>query len=373
MPLRAAFGLYLEHTMSNNNGARDNTTQTQGRHLVASAGGSRAILGTAGVILATDQAGIKDWDTVGGVSGGSVPTSLYKSKKLSAKDTLKLCLDIDFSSMLTRHGSILQIVFAYFMQGRFEKSRPRHGVMSSEKLGEYIDDKVRDPKTGEPVWPKGFWTMAVVGNSQVLFDEFGVREISPEGVVKVLSETPAPLGLAVRASCAVPGIISAVPYKGRWLFDGALSRDGSCPVEIPQRYYGATHPEIIACSVGDDNKTSKRVLRLWKWICGGACVPAFEEPELSREKGMIVIEPELTNFRSLQFTLTRDQKWTAVMESYATAVAELEKAGHMTGQALADAKQIMAAYSEIQKAAEDSEPGLLSLLTEDLLTKYGLY
>jgi hypothetical protein len=294
-------------------------------------------------------------------------------KIFTAIETVRMCMNIDFQSMLTRHGSFLQIIFAYFMQGRFEKSRPRHGVLSSEKLGQFIDSKAIDPKTGKPVWPKGFWAIAVVGQNQVLFDESGVKEITPEGKIKVLSEKPAPLGLAVRASCAVPGIISAVPYKGRWLFDGALSQDGSCPVQIPQRHYGATHPGIIACSVGDDSKTSRKAMKLWKWLCGGNCLPPNEDPELTDEHGMIVIEPELTQFRSLQFTLSRDQKWMAVMAAYIATVEQLEKHGRMTGQPLADAKQIILAYGEIQKAAEDGEEGLLALLTEDLLSKYGLY
>jgi hypothetical protein len=88
---------------------------------------------------------------------------------------------------------------------------------------------------------------------------------------------------------------------------------------------------------------------------------------------MVVIKPVLKHFRSLQFTLTRDQKWMAVMDSYVTAVAALEKAGLMTGKALADAHAIVAAYHEIEAVCEDGEAGLLSLLTEDLMAKYGLY
>ncbi|HEY9715443.1 MAG TPA: patatin-like phospholipase family protein, partial [Chroococcales cyanobacterium] len=165
-------------------GAR-NPTPPQLKNLVCSSGGSRAILGSAGAIVAIDHAGIKDLDTIGGVSGGSVTTALFAGG-YDAKTTLKLAIDIDFSSKLTRHGSILRVLVAYFMKGRFERTRPRKGVLSSEKLGTYIDSMV-------PVWPKGYWTMAVVGDNQMLFTEKGVFEITPDGQVTVISSKPAPL------------------------------------------------------------------------------------------------------------------------------------------------------------------------------------
>ncbi|HEY9774438.1 MAG TPA: patatin-like phospholipase family protein [Planktothrix sp.] len=357
--------------------ARDNTTQTQtkGTHLVCSSGGSRAILAAAGAIAAVDQAGIRDFDSIGGVSGGSVPTAFYAAG-ISAAETVRMTIEIDFSSKLTRHGSIIQILFAYFMQGRFEKTRPRHGVLSSEKLGTYIEERVQ----GWPTWigkdgqKHSYWTMAVVGKNQVLFDHTGVREIAPDGTITVLSDKPAPLGLAVRASCAIPGIISAVPFKGRFLFDGALSRDGGCPVVIPERYYGATEAQTIACDVGDDgNGSSKKLLKLWKLICGGNCLPQWEDKELTEKNGMVVVKPALTGFRSLQFTLTKDQKWMAVMDAYMATVEGLKRGGRMTGKALQDAEAIVVAHKEARVVCKDAEPGVLALLTENLMAKYGLY
>lgn len=346
-------------------GARDDVKQT-GFHLVCSSGGSRAILGSAGAIAAIDKAGVKDFATIGGISGGSIPTVTYAAG-LGAKKTLKLCIDIDFSSKLTRHGSILQILFAYFMQGRFEKTRPRHGVLSSELLGDYVNELV-------PTWPKGYWTMAVVGKNQILFDETGVYEIEPDGTVTVLSDKPGPLGDAVRASCAVPGIISAIPYRGRYLFDGALSPDGRCPVEIPARYYGAEHPTTIAVDVGDDNnKASKRAFKAWKLLCGKNCIPDYEDKDLTSEHGMVVILPVMDHFRSLQFTLTRDQKWVAAMAGFVDAVSALKQAKLVAPDKLAEIDSIVERYNEIVKVTKNAEDGLLSLLVEELLAKHDLF
>ncbi|HMP52714.1 MAG TPA: hypothetical protein PKD05_14265, partial [Candidatus Melainabacteria bacterium] len=46
-------------------------------HLVLGAGGSKAILASTGAIAAFELCGWNDWETIGGVSGGSVPAALY--------------------------------------------------------------------------------------------------------------------------------------------------------------------------------------------------------------------------------------------------------------------------------------------------------
>jgi hypothetical protein len=108
--------------MTNENGARNDATQTQGKHLVKSGGGSRAILGGSGALIAIDQAigsvdhiqlraRTRDWLSIGGVSGGSIPSVMY-ANGFSVSEILHMAIEIDFSSMLTRHGSILQILFA---------------------------------------------------------------------------------------------------------------------------------------------------------------------------------------------------------------------------------------------------------------------
>jgi predicted acylesterase/phospholipase RssA len=355
--------------------AREIAMKDKGLDLVLSAGGSRAILGGAGALIAIVQVlGSVEmrmrsgtmWNSIGGVSGGAIPAALYAAG-YSAKETLQMAIAIDFSSKLVRHGSVLQILFAYFMQGRFERTRPRTGVLSSEPFGEWINGII-------PGWPAPFWTKAVVGEDDVLFDKNGVRLIQRStGKVTILSEKPADIGLAIRATIAVPGIISAVPYKGRYLFDGALTPDGSCPVDMPIRHYGATHPTTIACEVGDDGTTmSGKVVKLWKLICGQDCVPSWKDQVLTEQHGMIVVKPNMKHFPSLQFTLTRDQKWMAVMTSYMSAVEALKRAGLAHGEKLAQMEEICATYRDIEHLGKHSE-GLLSMCTEDLLSKHGLW
>ena len=345
-------------------------------HLVCSSGGSRAILGGAGAILAVDQAGLKNLASIGGVSGGSLPTLIY-SAGISARETLRHAVNIDFASMLTRRANIFSILFAYFRKGRLACTRPNNGVMTSEPLGEYVNAMIEKAHLDRGVkhhWPKGYWTMAVVGDSQVLFDETGVYEVKPDGSRITLSDKPASLGTAVRASCAVPGIISAVPYKGRFLFDGALSLEGRCPIAVPMANNGATAEQIIAIDAGEEtDKRSKRLQKVWRFLAGKNCVPLKHEKVVSAKDVAVLVKPDLSHFPSLKFTLTRDQKWLAVMAGYVACVEALTKS-NLIEEAVAEPMQaIVTAFNGILSAWQPSEVGRLADLTEKLLRSAGLF
>lgn len=337
-------------------------------NLVGGAGGSRAILATSGAILACHQAGLSRWRTLGGASGGSIPTVMLAAGVHPTK-IVHMTIEMDFASMLTRHASLFKIVIAYVMKDRFEKTRPRRGVLSSEKLGAFIDSFA-------PTWPESYWTVAAVGNSQWLFKADGVYEYTAEGC-RQISSVPAPVGLAVRASCAVPGIIDAVPYKHgdrlRYMFDGALGIDGRCPIGIVKRNLKQPANRIIACDVGEEKKgkADQRIRRFWKLVCGEGCVPEPEGDTPRNASGVVLVKPTVTSVRSLQFTLTRDQKWEAVMSGYLGAVPQLEAAGILSGTRLEKAKKICRSFTAF--LAEELPEGELAARTETLLTVHGLY
>lgn len=313
------------------------------KHLICGAGGSRAILGSAGAIYACDMAGIKEWETLGGVSGGSIPTVLLAGGYTPAQ-LLKYAVELDFSSLVVRHATPLMTVVAFLLKDRFEYTRPRQGVLSSDKLGSFINEKV-------PVWPKNYWTMAVVGRTQIVFTADGVYQYLRNGHRRVLSNKPADLGIAVRATCAVPGIIDAVPWDGRYLFDGALSWDGQCPIDLVARHFGATHNEIIGCDVGEEpSRWEPLVKRFWALACGGHCIsPA--KPADFKGTGVLMMQPAVESVRSLQFTLTVEQKWLAVQSGFCEAVDELEAAGILTGDKLKDARLICKDVNALRKLA----------------------
>lgn len=304
------------------------------KHLVCGAGGSRAILGSAGAVMACKIAGITEWQTIGGISGGSIP-ALSLAAGIDPRDIMQLTVDVDFSSLVPRHATPISTILAFILKDRFEYTRPKKGVLSSEKLGAFIDSLV-------PTWPKNFWTMAVVARTQILFTSDGVYQYLKNGQRRRLSDKPAPVGLAIRATCAIPGIIDAVPYHGRHLLDGALSWDGQCPVGVSQRYFGAEPHEILACDVGEEKSRIAPFARVfWTMLCGGHCVE-HDGPKTPIPDGITMIKPRIWSVRSLQFTLTPEQKWQAVHSGFQEAVVQLSRAGLLTGDKLYHALDICA-------------------------------
>ncbi|MBY0359876.1 MAG: patatin-like phospholipase family protein [Candidatus Obscuribacterales bacterium] len=309
----------IQGTVATNHSLRN----LDNKHLLCGSGGSRAILGSAGAILALSKAGHNDWRSMGGVSGGSIP-SLFIAAGWPAGKMVKLAVDIDFASLLSRRTNIFMTFLAFLLKERLAQTRPRRAVMGSEKLGDFIDKLVT-------AWPEKYWTMAVAGKTQVIFTSKGVFQYLEDGTVRQVSAHPAPLGLAIRASCAVPGIIEPAQYNGVYLFDGALSNDGQCPIGVVVNHFKSQANEVVACDVGDREAGywSRFVNNFWRVFCGNHCVWPKDEktPTLWQAEGSMVITPAVNQFPSLQFTLTAEQKWGAVIAGYVAALTELKTAG----------------------------------------------
>ncbi|MBX9690476.1 MAG: patatin-like phospholipase family protein [Candidatus Obscuribacterales bacterium] len=291
-------------------------------HLVCGSGGSRAILASAGFVYAIDKCGLKNFSTIGGVSGGSIPSLMYAAG-LPAGRVVQLAVDIDFSSMLTRRANVFKMFLAFLLKERLAQTRPREAVLGSEKLESFIDELL-------PVWPEKYWTMAVAGKTQVVFTSKGVFQYLHDGSMRQISDKPGPLGLAVCASCAVPGIIDPKYWQKMYLFDGALSWDGQCPIGVVVRDMGAKPSQILACDVGDrEGGLSEFVNNFWRFFCGRDCVWPEDErdPAIWEAQGSTVVMPKINKFASLQFTLSSEQKWGAVMAGYADTITMLWKRG----------------------------------------------
>lgn len=309
--------------------------ETADLHLVCGSGGSRAILASGGAILGLHRAGYTNWRSIGGISGGSIP-SLFLAHGFTPEEIVKLSIEIDFSSLLTRRKNIILTFLAFLLKDRLAQTRPRTSVLTSEKMGTFLEAQV-------PEWPDRYWTMAIAGKTQVFFTKNGVFQYLKDGCTRQLSDKPAPLGLAVRASCAVPGIIEAVQYKGIYLFDGALSWAGQCPVGAVVRHYKVDPSDVVACDVGDRQGGMSDVAgRLWRVICGDNCVwPEDEqEPEFWEAQGTTIVKPAVNQFASLQFSLSADQKWDAVRNGYVAAITGLWKSKLLTNERLAELSDV---------------------------------
>lgn len=336
-------------------------------NLVCGAGGSRAILGGTGVIIAGHLAGIEKWRSAGGASGGSIPTLLLAGGVHPSK-ILRLTIETDFSSLLTRHASPVRMFLTYFLKDNYYRIvRPERGLFSSEKVGRFVETHV-------PEWPEGYWTVAAWGSSQVLFNGEGVFEYTPRGRCRVISCKPAPVGIAVRASCAIPGVFDAIRYQGMLLCDGALSVDGRTPVGAIKRHLGIAPERILALDVGEvavERSGLSQALWdfLWRLVCGRHCPD--EGPAPHGAEGIILVKPTDMQIRYLQFKLTSDQKWHTVMCGFRAAVNSLEAAGIIGGARLAVAHEILRSFDDYCRTS--TSPGDLAARTEALLASHGLY
>lgn len=318
-----------------------NATDFSELHLVCGSGGTHAFLTGAGTILACDIAGIKSWRSIGGVSGGSIITALYAGG-YPAPLLVEKVLAYDFSTLFSKTRTMYEMIRSRLPRWSKKTKRGgriREGIMKSEGLGIMIDEHVS-------VWPENFWTMAVSGKYHVLFTAQGVFQISNGKTVK-LSDKPAPLGLAIRASCAVPGILESIEYLGRNLFDGALSDYGDCPTGFVRKHFLAPANKIVACDVsGGMTRTRRALFAVGRLISGRLSQRLLWD---SREEE-IFIAPKVSHlFDSLEFSLTRAQKEAAVLSGFAASIEKLAAAGVLTGDKLALCQEASKSFENLRR------------------------
>jgi len=336
-------------------------------HLVCGAGGSRAILGSAGAILACHIAGINKFRTIGGASGGSIPTLLLAGG-LHPTKIARLLIEINFSKLLTRHAMIFRVFLAYILKDNYYLViRPRKGLLSAEKVGDFLQGIV-------PCWPENYWTVATAGDSQWLFTAQGVYQYNLQGVRRRICECPAPVGVAIQATSAIPGVFDAIQFHGRYLIDGALTVDGRTPIGAVQRHFGAKPGQIISVDVGEDPVAYSWPMRLltrliWKYVIGRHCPNEGKLP--IGHEGTILMQPEDMWIQALEFAAVGDLKWQALMRGFICGVEALVKAGYLTGTRLNHALAICRSFEHIQSTA--LLRGHIAERTEKLLTRHGLY
>ncbi len=326
-------------------------------HYVISAGGSRAILAGCGSIFACQLAGV-EWESIGGVSGGSIPAILLAAGIPPAK-LLEYALEIDFKEKCVTTASKLETLLAVLSKEYHEhpENRTGYGVMETDKLGEFIDSVV-------PVWPDKFWTMAVDGHSQIVFKKDGIFRYDVDGKCTKLSDNPGSPGFAIRATCTIPGITKAPSFRGTHLYDGAFSRHGLCPVGVPIEHWGVAPETIVGVCVGEDlmKGFTGMLRRFWKWVWG-------VKPDTSwgpHTEGVIDVHPHIEHIHALRFDLSADEKWLAVLEGFSTTVHALASRGVLKGERLHKALSLLASLPDLKSAvlaANGQEQKLANLAT----------
>jgi predicted acylesterase/phospholipase RssA len=286
-------------------------------HVVFGSGGTKTLLAGTGAILAFHVGELDQFATIGAASGGTFVASML-ARRLPPKQFLPEIIDTDFGKLVTPRRGFLSRLLALLNKFRHERTRPRRGVYSVTKLRRKLNQMV-------PRWPDKLWMVASGdNNSQILFTWKGVFRNAQQQPSQLICAKPPAVGLAVAASCGIPGILDSTRYRGELLFDGALSGDGDVPVDVVTKHF-APHEDTLtmAMDVGEDPAKKNRWLRLlWHVFSGSWSRPPIDGIHPEPRSGLILVTPEITGFHPLQFKLTRQTKWRALASGFiATAVA----------------------------------------------------
>ena len=317
--------------------------------LAVSSGGSAAVLAGVGTFVATELAGISKWRRLFGVSGGAVITSLAACG-MTSKEMIGMALAVDFDGLITWREGILYPFFRLLGAAPADGSdlihdpdwRETHwtGLFGTCGLNRIICEQTSQlGMCGQ--WPDNFATMATTRDgSQVVFNKDGVFHLTLDGDQVQLADKPVPLAFAVRASSTIPGVLAALEFKGITLYDGAMSRDGLCPVGMLVRNFGADPKKVLACRVGEDNlkpimgRLHRAARVFWR------VHPHFHwGPETA---GVMEFRPAIDHVQTLKFKLSPDEKWYAILTSFEACVARLAVEGILYGDKLQEAREIIA-------------------------------
>jgi predicted acylesterase/phospholipase RssA len=316
------------------------------RHLVFGAGGTRAFLNGAGAMFACYLAGAYSWESIGGVSGGSIP-ALLTAGGIHPREIVRHSVNTDFSELLEQHDTFGNMLKQRFLRRRSAGRLLRHGIVRSAGLGAYLESVV-------PEWPDKFWTMAVAGKRILLFTKNGVFVYRKGRALRQITTCPAPISLAIRASCAVPGIIEAVEFQDHVLFDGALSTYGACPTEMAINHFGAKSDDIVAVDLV--RRSGSRRDRFVEMLARGLSGTLRQRPRLPfvTNAGLIV-RTDMEDFPSLDFNITTELKRRAVLAGFRATCQELWLSGTMDEHQYNDALAHSEAWESFEKLLAATE------------------
>lgn len=351
----------------NTNTFTNKTAQlSHANHLLCGGGGARAVLAALGVFLAFELSGLR-FRTIGGISGGAIPTALLASG-MNIRKMLELGLNLDFGELLKKrnYGPVFMDVLAYRLSNR----RPPRGLYDSSELGDFVARHCQG-------WPTRYWTASLSDKSIYAFLPQGVYRSSLDGTYEwqKIRRKSFDIALAIRSTVAIPGLIDAVPSPFRnneFLFDGGLGPEANCPISIPQSLESAALGRLIVVDVGPETSASaKRFNQFWRIACGEKCMPKFAD--LNPCKHLLVIKPEIRSLDSFDFFAGKDKKWLAIIEGYKAAYSILTESKLLTGRRKDLASSLLSTFSETREdllsATKTFELALIeTLMRNDMFT-----
>jgi predicted acylesterase/phospholipase RssA len=335
-------------------------------HIVFGGGATKAILSGIGAVLALNVAGLKDWVTIGACSAGSIPGAVLAAD-IPPPVYLRHLIDIDIEGLLIARTGWAGRMLAILRKYHFERIRPRLGAYATARMRRFINSLVRR-------WPKRFWNVASCDHGQVLFTADGVFKYSGNPRVgRLLKDKPPSVGLAVCASCAMPGIMDSVKWSGELLFDGALSGDGEVPIDVIARHFKDDKTQVLAFDIGPEPMKQRPWLRfLWNVFCGGWCESSIDGVHPTEREGLKIVTPVITGFHTLEFSLSPDQKWHAIIAGCVAMAKGVVELGLVEGDAKEKLERIAVTLADMDRN-RPKKKGEFSRKVETFLNSHGLF
>jgi predicted acylesterase/phospholipase RssA len=341
-------------------------------HFIAGPGGCRAMLASLGALMALAYVGIRQFRSLGGISGGSIPTA-FLAAGYSLEQIAEIAIALDFQSLLDEEAPMSKVMARHYRTGRHKSELPENGRYKMSRLARWLNSALSCK------WPAAtpYWTMATdQAGAQILMSQNGVFRRIRGGSFQTLTEVPQSAGLAICASCAVPGLFSPIKVEELikpplTLYDGALSWEGARPVSIVQGHFGAPEETIIICDVGVDlNASDKLYSILWKVVCGGRCVAKWTSGP--NRIGALLITPSVNGVRSFEFSASADKKWQAIIEGFLAAVAAMKIGGRLTAEQDNSLTDLCIKLSTLLASTNSLPAGKYASLTRALLVEAGV-
>jgi len=277
--------------------------------VVLGAGGTLACLFSAGAIPGLELLGRPgQFRSIWVCSGSGPPGFLWGGGK-SPRWIISKMLEYDFERMLPKVNSWYTVSKAV-LKSQWTGEPLRTGVRDSAPLGYRIAKHV-------PEWPLCVKTLATCGNNEIVFTAEGVWEYGPNQDRRVISNEAAPVELGVRATATVPMHMIPVEFHGRVLTDGALNRHSRCPTTIATIHDGTQVEDIIGLvPAKGDSQQSRWLMNIGRHLAHNS------QPELT-QKAAIIVKPVTEKIRTLDFSIPRARKETAVLAGFHSMISGL--------------------------------------------------
>jgi NTE family protein len=180
-----------------------------------------------GVLEVLEENGIRP-GIVTGTSAGGYVAALYAAGVSPAR-MRKMALEMkreDLFESNFRTGTVLLMMFRFFGDLlQFMAVLPR-GILNGARIRSYVDQCTGMKNIAQAPLPLGLVAVDLNSGNRVVF----TNRPPAEAVSGTVFVSDAPLGLAVQASTAIPGVFEPVPFRGMLLVDGGVAEAVPVPL-----------------------------------------------------------------------------------------------------------------------------------------------